>query len=621
MLTSSSAQAEKLASTVPTSTSTHSITTTPETVRASASTLPGVLGTFESTQAPPTKVPAQAEPRAVSFGQPSIVKPSSDSSSLFGGGSFATFPKHDQRTSNPFAPASHLEGYVLRPTVQNSDVASTLSYCIDSLPLGNDTLQAYVYKLGADYSVMDAILDLQPQQSNLIQLRARDRQGSIMSIQHGRPFDLSTLMGPLQVKSIAFIISTTNMWPLGKFGASVPLPIVPNSTRTSDWGLPAGPVPTTGFGSNTGFRLDPNRNYNSPEAYSQHLKEQGEPCTYVEGSERKGEFTHFETITMNDEWHDKDRSLEEIRLADYDAGRTGPIAQKPSGVTYPWDRTQGVSAGPWRIGGPKAAPPNEAKVTQTSCFPSTAPPTSSSAFGIPEPRKFFCGGVVNGILNPPLPVPSLTTQTNPPISPNGVPFARVAPDLPPFVPPGAPQPAAAGRNLFGGPPSLPKEFCTVQHTHGLLCRGPPLSGHQRSRDGDDATFPHQESAPKGPALFTSSLNLPSRPQSSPGVSLFGGTPSVRASENTPLNSRTSALNQPFRIIPTDQPPTGGLFGRNTTTSGNPFAASSQPSLSTAPAPSQRPGGLFGSTPTTAATPSPSQSGLEDQKPLPPVLDK
>lgn len=578
----------------------------------STSTSKESLGPFQSTGPPPLERASQADSRAILFGQPSVIKPTTNSSSLFGGGAFASFSKDTRSNVSLFTPASHLEGYILRPIVQSTDTASTLSYEVDSLPIGEDAMHAQVHKLGNEHSVLDALLDLQPQQRQLIQLRATQRRGTVVSIQIGKPFDLSTLMGPLQVRPIVFIISTTTMLPEKQ-------PLFPSpATTVSDppggkglfKGLFAAAVPTTGFGSNIGFGFDPNRHLDSPEAYSQRLQEQGEPCTYVEGTDRKGAFQHYQTITMNKDWHNKDRSLEEIRLADYHAGRKGPM--KTNGIFYPWDKIYRPS-GLWGFG-----PPTSSKVT----IPTTlTPAVAGSASGAPELKKGLFGQLIPSASSVP---PSGPTRDP---GANRGPFSQVAPALPPFVPPTFPPTGVPGRGLFGGnredasraspdfssaktsttdtshipnppvpvkdvqksffgPRTETKQYCTTQHQHSVFCRLPtPPPTHQVPLHGDETGLP-----PKEPAKIGQHV-----PATSPGLFGLGSTTSAKFSTGrnlfgAPANTSNESSSG---AGPTVQPPAAGLFGGLSTTqsSNNVFGSSvGNPGLfGTAP----HAGGLFG----------------------------
>ncbi|KAF2622576.1 hypothetical protein BU25DRAFT_206284 [Macroventuria anomochaeta] len=489
-----------------------------------ASTSKGLSESGQSSERlfPPAPTP-KVVPGTISFGEPSVIKPTSSGSSLFTKAApSGAFANYSQSWANQFTPTLHLEAYVLRPNVHSTDTTSTLSYGIESLRLSEETMQAQVRSLGPTYSVVDTLLDLQPQQLHLIQLRAIQRQGNIVSVEHGKPVSLTMLMGSLQVKPALFIISTTTMLP--QFPAPLPFPLpapdpTPDSVPATGGSILRGIAPAPGFGpSNSNSAISTSHHLSSPEAYSKHLQEQGELCNYVEGTDIKGRFQHYQTITMNKDWHDKDRSLEEVRLADYKAKRKGPM--KTNEISYPWDQSKVPFGGFGRFGGPRPLPPKEVKISKTGWFPTTIRPSAPGyAFGDGAPKFGQPTQGVNASSKSSLNI--FDNFVTPRVVPHDSgPFGHVAPNLPPFVPPQDPGknvfncgPAFTRPPLFGGqggnawdacraspstssgklpnslfnppgstntskpsfgPSTNSDGFCAVQHQHGPFCRAQPV---------------------------------------------------------------------------------------------------------------------------------------------------
>lgn len=310
----------------------------------------------------------------VTFGEPSVIKPHASKKSLLGkDASSDVFANWQTPNINAFNPTPHLEAYSIHPSVETTDLVSKLSYNLESLRLGEGVLKAQVQSLGSDYSVMDTLLDLHPQLLNLIQSRAAQRQGNIVSVKHGKAFDLSTAMGLFQVKPVVFIISTTTMLPQD----SAPMPAQLTNPANSFF------KPATGQGTFGNLAATPDlicnkgniieSHLSSPEAYSRHLQEQGELCTYVEANEAQS-LQHYQTITTDQKWHNQDRSLEEIRLADYRAGRQGMVRTKA--VLSPWESAP-VCGAPVSNRPSQPALPATTEYSKTAWFPATTLPFTS----------------------------------------------------------------------------------------------------------------------------------------------------------------------------------------------------------------------------------------------------
>ncbi|KAJ4325058.1 hypothetical protein N0V94_000943 [Neodidymelliopsis sp. IMI 364377] len=272
------------------------------------------------------------KPGAVSFGQPSVIKPTANAQSHFETGNTTAFTKYNMPDDKACITTRHLEAYILRPRAKDVDATIVWSHDIENLPLDQEAMQAHVRKFEAGPSIVDALLGLQSQEMQLIQHRATQRHGTIVSAQYAKPADMATNMGTFQVKPVIFLIKTSSF--LGRDDCEALKAKSPTTDATATaGGLSLNPTASSGFALSNG----PRHHLSSPEAFSSHLAARGEPCTYVEGTERKGAFQHYQSITMNPQWHNKDRSLEEIRLADYDAGRKRPAGSDE--ISYPWDNT------------------------------------------------------------------------------------------------------------------------------------------------------------------------------------------------------------------------------------------------------------------------------------------
>ncbi|KAF3048023.1 hypothetical protein E8E12_007288 [Didymella heteroderae] len=487
-----------------------------------------------------TVPPGKTKPGEVTFGKPSVIKPIPSSSSfadLQSGSPFAKYKHPVASLSGPRPP--HLEAYMLRPTVQSTQSTSTLSYGDVPLQLSEEAIQAQLRSLGPDYSVMDELLNLHPQQLQLVLQRAALRHGEIVSIQHGRPMNLDTIMGCMQVKPAIYIISPTTALPLEGFGSSqtslftndarfpatsgtaivgkglfdgaendnpAPRPastwlfpnLRPGTSNTAPApSLAASPAGPGLFQSSRGPLMTVYNDfpggagsrgyYSSPEAYSRHLEEKGEVCTHVEPTECKGEFQHYQTITANKELHGPDKSLEEIRLADYWAGRRydgtgkslfagfGGSSARPNPLFTP----AGTSEAKWY---PK--PPNGDDVTfppyrgrygptfagfavdNSMKEPSFTKISESSGF------KNFAGSAVNNSGKAPLftkswPATSASGSGSDPVfrlpSSYGKPFGGLGTSMRPFEPPKAPEQDISRPGPSATTPSIPTGNASGDH--------------------------------------------------------------------------------------------------------------------------------------------------------------
>ncbi|KAJ4368796.1 Nuclear pore complex protein Nup98-Nup96 [Neocucurbitaria cava] len=234
-------------------------------------------------------------------------------------------------------PADHLEAYILRPHIDTVDDRIIWSAKVDQLYLDKDALQAHMSKLGPDYSIIDAMSELSPDQIQLIQARTKSRNGFLVAIQYSASKDMVTHMGTFKIQPIMFIVKITVLpkkkelpWPpLG-----TPQPVAPGAPRIPpvplpSWALPP-PAPVTSFDAADASSDSSDTSSDSTDTpraqLGKHYFFRVEKNPLYEGG--------YMTITAQDKYtgHGNERSLEELRLEDYEAGRTN--ATKASLLGY-----------------------------------------------------------------------------------------------------------------------------------------------------------------------------------------------------------------------------------------------------------------------------------------------
>jgi len=105
---------------------------------------------------------------------------------------------------------THLEAYFIRPSCEDlHSSAVEWTYKTDHLPLDDEAIGAHIHKLGDDHSIIDDICELHPEQLRLIKIRAKHRQGKLISAQLGKPIDMVTKMGTFPVRGVVFLIRTS----------------------------------------------------------------------------------------------------------------------------------------------------------------------------------------------------------------------------------------------------------------------------------------------------------------------------------------------------------------------------------------------------------------------------
>ncbi|KAG9205193.1 hypothetical protein G6514_008770 [Epicoccum nigrum] len=276
------------------------------------------------------QAPASVKPGTVSFGQPSVIKPRDHMNPRRIEDDVSRSPFANWKLSNnPLSPVPHhLEAYIIQPMVKTCDVALTLSYAVLPLPLSERNMQTQIQKLGPDYSIMESLIDLHPQVLKLMQSQAVQRHGDLVSIHHGNPSSFTVSSGTLQTSPVIFMISTTPKTPPQSGPHTVPAWVQETLGQQPLGQQPLGQgsfanAKANPFGTETKpdlFQKAAPGPAFAPEVYSKFLEQRGEICTHVESIGTQI-FEHYQTITANKDRLNKDCSLEEIRLSDYNAGR------------------------------------------------------------------------------------------------------------------------------------------------------------------------------------------------------------------------------------------------------------------------------------------------------------
>jgi hypothetical protein len=114
-------------------------------------------------------------------------------------------------TATLAVPLHHLEAYILRPHVHSFGDSITWTTKVQLLYLDEAAMRAHLNKLGPDYSVIDAIAELLPEQLRLVQECAKIRNGHLVSVQQGAPADMVTQMGTFKIKPIIFVVTIATL--------------------------------------------------------------------------------------------------------------------------------------------------------------------------------------------------------------------------------------------------------------------------------------------------------------------------------------------------------------------------------------------------------------------------
>lgn len=272
--------------------------------------------------------------------------------------------KTPKRRNAAFDLPHRLEAYILR--VQVGTFIDTMTWHLETelLHLDESAIEAHMNTLSSDYSIINAIGELRPDEYRLVQTRTKARLGHLLCVQQGAQTDIATQMGTLQIKPVLFVIRTAAfpepIWEqekakqsgLGGFGVNFP-PFVPpqpapttltqseqfqtngpvQADRFSD---PIGPNNTNTLFTNLFAPKEPPKqalSFDSPDLWRPPLPARAEDYYHVEkdgSGSSTAKWQHFMTITMGDV---NAKSLEELRVDDYKAGRKGPTI---SDLSNPW---------------------------------------------------------------------------------------------------------------------------------------------------------------------------------------------------------------------------------------------------------------------------------------------
>jgi hypothetical protein len=235
-----------------------------------------------------------------------------------------------------------LEAYILRPQVHSIKDSSIIAYNTELLHLDDFSLQSHIAKLRPEYSIVDAMAELLPDQLRIIQDRTKFRQGGLLSVQFGREVDMVTQMGTFGVKSVVFVIKTAKEKEVNAGAKDAPVQKIcafpaptsvpanagiykPGPSLFSNMSTSAfPPSASAGAGTNpingantqsneTEFRMNPPpQNMVDPTAGPVFYSEKDPSVPYA--------VQNYMSITFTDEHRDK--SFEELRLADYKSGQT-----------------------------------------------------------------------------------------------------------------------------------------------------------------------------------------------------------------------------------------------------------------------------------------------------------
>lgn len=482
-------------------------------------------------------------------------------------------PAPDQKSNIPTPPTTrtgrisdgahlHLEAYILRPHAGTLAHSVTWTYITELLHLTSSGIQAHVVKLGSEYSIIDAVSELLPEQFRLVQDRTKARNGQLLAVQYGAAVDMVTHMGTFQMRPVVFVIKTKLM-PYGEGNDSLEktagLTMEPQRPqhisledkqclRQNTFSVymldRSGRTINTGAEADTGERDadtgEAQHAANRPRPVSEHdrLRRvfakpiglfQRNPATepnaassepamtfssvhncgfsnedpsFREGTDISGSARiQYNTITSSFRHTKRDVSLEQIRMADYGAGRTDvAYALSQEKISYPWEdehRTDHKPAPKYNYSAPGV---------QHCCWlpaSATTPTTGLSGKSPVEPNK------------------SLFVTPSTPTSGHGL-FGGGGKSI--F---GVPNTTQSGGSLFGANPPPPST--------GLFDGiSPASSGKVFGERRTSSTF--------GDGIFTGPFAAPTQPHSTKGAS--ESTSTAPNLFTHPATSKTTSANDP-----------------------------------------------------------------------------
>ncbi|KAF2263225.1 hypothetical protein CC78DRAFT_288513 [Lojkania enalia] len=280
-----------------------------------------------TTEDPSTSLPSPQQPTTVPFGVPAPP-------TLFGG---RYVPPLLPPTRGP---PTFLEAYLLRPVFKDPHMAIGWSYEIELLPLSRTSIEAHMRSLGQDYSVVDTMAKLLPEELRLITTRVQSRhRGHLLAAQYGSPTHMETKLGSFHVKSVFFILETES--------PPEPVPLYGTGGKVIGWGnedkilmgnrgTQSSAFGAFGSGSSFGNNIcsrfrGSSGNEEKAVQFHKQLEEQGEVARYFE--EDSTGILHYQSTYFMEPY--RNVSFEELRLAEQNAGWTGPNSIKRPGTTQP----------------------------------------------------------------------------------------------------------------------------------------------------------------------------------------------------------------------------------------------------------------------------------------------
>lgn len=258
-------------------------------------------------------------------------------------------------------------------------------------------------------SILNAVAQLLPDQILIIQERVKERKGELVSALFGADVDLVTQMGTFRTKAVVFVLKTRaekvdegeqEAKQYSCWGAKVDTP-APTTSSALFAGLPlttSSPPPHAPGFPTTAMDRDGSK--------SQVL---GGPGFFREKEGFFGVMQEYMSISTSDAY--KDKSFEEIRMADYKAGRTKDGDVKPafSFAEKKMDSTKAAGL----FGQQLSTAPGAAPSSNTPCFFSQS--TSTLTSGLSSQTKSTLTPDPVG-QSTPTPTPSLFAKATPPTS-------------------------------------------------------------------------------------------------------------------------------------------------------------------------------------------------------------
>ncbi|KAF2107359.1 hypothetical protein BDV96DRAFT_589655 [Lophiotrema nucula] len=493
---------------------------------------------------------ATPQPRSPQFGVPS-------NPSLFGGRYVP--PKF----ASPWTSLKSLEAYTLQAVSKDIFAGVQWTFETELLSLTRESIDAHLRKLGPDYSVIDAVAKLLPEELRLIKLRVKERDGHLISAEYGKMSTMSTKMGVFEVNSVFFVIQTTKPKETQVLKDALGIP-VPYRENHDNGIFSTNAASSFGFGGTSSA---------APSKGVEH---------FLWEKDANGQYAYQAITTMHPF---QNLSFEELRMKEQAAGKPltdAILSIQPSTLTAAANLASGTLGGPGLFGAAQSPYANAlAKGTETTgglFGSSTSQSQSSTGFGT-------AAKPTTGFFGQPKSTPGFGTTLKHSTGLFGQPSSN---------------PPSTGRGLFGVASS----------------QGPRTDGvFGSSTAGWTGAIKEPETS--GGSLFgsstvsTSGSDVLNQPPPHPFSSLFGykGRAHSQGGSSGSLLGGTSLFGGGSTT--TAAPSSGGFFGRSSNTS-TPFGGPSSGFGSSKPA--ALAGGLFGRAPNDPAPSSGLFGGLGSSKP-------